>query len=135
MKTDTYFQTGWPFFPQIVSNASRIEDLTFSNDIRQSLKILFTTLPGERIAHPLYGCDLLQFMFKPINNSLLSEMENTIRTAIELYETRINLVLIDIQQHKDVDNRIDIEVFYELSTTNSRFNMTIPFYIMEGVIN
>lgn len=135
MKIDTFLQTGWPFFPQIVSNASRISDLSFSEDVRQSLQILFTTLPGERLAHPLYGCDLMQFMFKPINNSLISDMENTVRTAIELYETRINLILIDIRKHQDVDNRIDIEIFYELSATNSRFNMTIPFYIMEGVVN
>ena len=135
MKNDTFLQTGWAFFPQIVSNASSINDLSYSEDVRQSLKILFTTLPGERLAHPLYGCDLIQFMFKPINNSLISDMENTVRTAIELYETRIKLILIDIRKREDVDNRIDIEILYELSTTNSRFNMTIPFYIMEGVVN
>jgi uncharacterized protein len=135
MKIDTFLQTGWPFFPEIVSNASRISDLSYSVDIRQSLQILFTTLPGERLAHPLYGCDLMQFMFKPINNSLLSDMENTVRTAIELYETRINLIFIDIRRSLTSDNRIDIEIFYEISATSSRFNMTIPFYIMEGTIN
>lgn len=132
---DAFLHTGWPFFPQIVSNASRIGDLDYSNDIRQSLHILFTTLPGERLAHPLYGCDLLQFMFKPINNSLISDMENTIRTAIELYETRISLIMIDIRRNQNTDNRLDIELFYEMSATSSRFNMTIPFYIMEGVVN
>lgn len=134
MRFDSFLQTGWSFFPQIVDDARRISDLTYPNDIRQSLQILFTTLPGERIAHPLYGCDLLQFVFKPINNSLITDMRTTIETAIELYETRIDLILVDIRVNAEVNHRIDIEIIYELSLTNSRFNMTIPFYIMENGI-
>lgn len=131
MKFDSIFQTGWAFFPQIVDNASRINDVTLREDISESLHILFTTLPGERIAHPLYGCDLLQFVFKPINNSLITDMKNTIETAIQLYETRIVLIAIDIKVNENVNHRIDIEIIYELSKTNSRYNMTIPFYIMD----
>ena len=133
MKFDTFYQTGWTFFPQIVKNGSDINDLTYSRDIVESLRILFTTLPGERIAHPLYGCDLIQYMFKPINNSLISSIRNTVQTAIELYETRIIILEIDIKVNEDVDHRLDIEIIYLLSTTSSRYNMTIPFYIMEGL--
>lgn len=133
MKFDTFYQTGWTFFPQIVKNGSDINDLTYSRDIVESLRILFTTLPGERIAHPSYGCDLIQYMFKPINNSLISSMRNTVQTAIDLYETRIIILEIDIKVNEEVDHRLDIEIIYLLSTTSSRYNMTIPFYIMEGL--
>ena len=135
MKFDSIFQTGWAFFPQIIENASKINDLTLSEDIRQSLMILFTTLPGERMAHPLFGCDLMQFVFKPINNSLIADMRNTVETAIQLYETRIVLLDVAIQVNEEVNHRIDIDILYEVSSTNSRYNMTIPFYIMEQGIN
>lgn len=133
MKFDTFYQTGWPFFPQIVANGSRVSDLIYSQDIVESLKILFTTLPGERIAHPLYGCDLIQYMFKPINNSLISDIQNTVRTAIELYEVRIIIVDIVVKVNDEIDHRLDIDIMYLLSATSSRYNMTIPFYIMEGL--
>ena len=135
MKFDSIFQTGWAFFPQIIDNASKINDLTLSEDIPQSLMILFTTLPGERMAHPLFGCDLMQFVFKPINNSLITDMRNTVETAIQLYETRIVLLDVAIQVNEEVNHRIDIDILYEVSSTNSRYNMTIPFYIMEQGIN
>jgi len=135
MKFDSIFQTGWAFFPQIVDDARRTNDLTLHEDIRESLQILFTTLPGERIAHPLYGCDLIQFVFKPINNSLITDMRNTIETAIQLYETRIVLIEVDIRVNEEINHRIDIDIIYELSKTNSRYNMTIPFYIMEQGVN
>lgn len=135
MKFDSFFQTGWAFFPQIVDDATRINDLSLRDDIRESLQVLFTTLPGERIAHPLYGCDLLQFVFKPINNSLITDLRNTIETAIQLYETRIILIEVNIVVNEEINHRIDIDIVYELNKTNSRFNMTIPFYIMDQGIN
>ncbi len=132
MKKDVFLQTGWNFFPQIISDGSRIQDLTYNNDIIQSLRILFTTLPGQRIGQQLYGCDLMQYVFKPINNSLISNMENTIRTAVTLYEPRIKLIQLKVYTNTEVPHRLDIDLVYILSKTNSRYNITIPFYIMEG---
>lgn len=135
MNFDSIFQTGWAFFPEIIDDARRINAITLREDIRESLQILFTTLPGERLAHPLYGCDLLQFVFKPINNSLITDMRNTIETAIQLYETRILLIEVDIRVNKEINHRIDIDIIYELNKTNSRFNMTIPFFLMDQGVN
>jgi phage baseplate assembly protein W len=132
MSKDAFLQTGWPFVPVVKGNGDSIENLSYNQDISESLQILFTTLPGERIAHPLYGCDLMRFMFRPINNSLLTDMEHTIRTAIILYESRIEIVELFVTAHGRIAHRLDIYVSYILTKTNSRFNMTIPFYTMEA---
>jgi len=133
MKKNVFLQTGWSFFPEITNDGARIQDLTYDADVYQSLKILFTTLPGQRIGQQLYGCDLMQYVFKPINNSLISNMENTIRTAITLYETRIKLLKLEVYVNTDVPHRVDINLVYMLNRTNSRYNITIPFYTMEGI--
>jgi hypothetical protein len=132
MFDSTYTKTGWPFMPVIEKDGTLMEPITYNQDIRESLEILFTTLPGERIGHPLYGCDLIQYMFQPINNSLLTNMDNTITTAITLYEPRITIEDLIIQVNDEVWHQIDIELIYSVSQTSSRYNMTIPFYIMEG---
>jgi phage baseplate assembly protein W len=133
MKKNGFLQTGWNFFPEIINDGARIQDLSYDEDIYQSLRILFTTLPGQRIGQQLYGCDLMQYVFKGINNSLISNMENTIRTAITLYEPRIKLIKLDINVNTNIPHRVDINLIYILSRTNSRYNITIPFYTMEGV--
>lgn len=132
MDNKAFLQSGWPFKPVFRNKGSEIEGLDYHEDIRESIEILFTTLPGERIAHPTYGCDLLKYMFKPINNSLLSEMEHTIHTAIVLYESRIELLKITVKANGFVRHQLDIDITYNLSKTNSRYNMTIPFYTMEA---
>ncbi|MBL4706956.1 MAG: GPW/gp25 family protein [Flavobacteriales bacterium] len=131
MGTNVFLKTGWSFLPRIVSDGERICQLEYHEDIWESLQILFTTLPGERLAHPLYGCDLMQYTFRPINNSLISEMHNTILTAITLYETRIEVIDIDIAKHSSELHRLDITIGYLLRSTSSRYNYTIPFYTME----
>jgi len=133
MKKNVFLQTGWNFFPEITNRGARIKDLTYSDDILQSLRILFTTLPGQRIGQQLYGCDLMQYVFKPINNSLISNMKNTLRTAITLYEPRIKLLLLDVYVDTNIPHRVNIDLIYMLSRTNSRYNITIPFYTMEGI--
>jgi phage baseplate assembly protein W len=131
MANSIFSKTGWPFLPRIVNDGQRLSDLSYTKDIRESLDILFTTLPGERLAHPLYGCDLLQFMFRPINNGLLSSMKNVIQTAITLYETRVEVLRIEITPNPTILHQLDIVIDYKLVSTSSRFNVTIPFYTME----
>jgi phage baseplate assembly protein W len=131
MKNSVFTKTGWPFFPRIVNNGERLQDLTYSSDIHESLDILFTTLPGERIAHPLYGCDLMQYMFRPINNALISEMTNTISNAIVLFEPRIKLLDVVITPNEEILYQLDISIAYMLLETSSRYNITIPFFTME----
>ncbi|MFT6500460.1 MAG: phage baseplate assembly protein W [Crocinitomicaceae bacterium] len=130
MNKRAFLQTGWPFNPVVGKDASSLENISYDQDIAESLQILFTTLPGERMAHPMYGCDLMRFMFRPINNSLLTDMEHSIRTAIILYEPRIQIVELLVRPHEVIPHQLDIYISYILSKTNSRFNMTIPFYTM-----
>ncbi|BDD04516.1 GPW/gp25 family protein [Aureibacter tunicatorum] len=128
-----YARSGWPFLPTFQNQGSQISDLSYKKDIEESLLILFTTLPGERIAHPLYGCDLWQYMFKPINNSLITSMQNTIEQSIILFEPRINLLEVKVSADSLEPYILRIELAYSLRTESSRFNLTLPFYIMEGV--
>ncbi len=133
-RLNMHANTGWSFPPEITNEGSQISTITFEQDIKESLKILFTTLPGQRIAHPLYGCDLHQFMFRPINSSLISDMEKTIRDAITLFEPRIALAVLQITPNMSVLHQLDIYLEYELRQVSTRNNITIPFYTMEETL-
>ena len=131
MIQDIYWKTGWNFLPQVVDSGSRLALLTYPDDIKESLEILFSTLPGQRIAHPNYGCDLMQYVFKPINNTLLTAMEDTIRASITLYEPRIDLQSVSVTVHPSYNYQLQIELSYILRVTNTRYDITLPFYTME----
>ncbi len=104
---------------------------TDAEDINRSLEILFTTMKGERVMQPKYGCDLAQFQFEPIDTTMLNYMEDVVRDAILYFEPRIRLIDLTMEPYEN-EGRIDITVEYEIKSTNSRFNFVFPFYKEEG---
>ena len=55
----SFLGRGWSFPPRFDDRQYTIMMVEEEEDIRQSLRILFSTLPGERLMKPDYGCDLL----------------------------------------------------------------------------
>ena len=100
-------------------------------DINSSLEILLTTIVGERIMQPEYGCNLQTFLFESINLTLIKRMEEMIKDAIIHYEARIKLLSV-VLETEVLEGKIDIRIEYKIRGTNSRFNYVYPFYIEEG---
>ncbi|KAF7785722.1 hypothetical protein PRUB_a0088 [Pseudoalteromonas rubra] len=132
MNRDEFIGKGWKF-PVGFSEYGAMLDIAVCNqDIQQSLLLLLTTIPGERIAHPLFGCDLNQYMFRSISNSLLSDIKQTILTAITLFEVRIQVLQIMVNRSVSQSVTLEIAINYQLNHTNSRYNLVIPFNLIDG---
>jgi len=134
MAEDTSFLgRGWAFppsFDQINKEAYMVSD---QEDINQSLKILLATKPGERIMNPDFGCDLLQFVFEEVSESLFSHIKTVIMDAIIRFEARIDVEEIEIEHDSNSElGVLYITIHYIIRQTNSRHNMVYPFYLLEG---
>ena len=96
------------------------------NAIKNSLRNLFNTKPGQRFLFPLYGLDLNQFLFEaitPINAQLIGEK---IVTSIEKFETRVTVVNVNVVA--DPENNlyeIDIVVQIPIFNTTTTLNTTL----------
>ncbi|MDZ7695054.1 MAG: GPW/gp25 family protein [Balneolaceae bacterium] len=127
----SFLGTGWSFPPKFSKGSGKIQMTTDEDDINRSLQILFTTMVGERVMQPRYGCDLHQFLYEPIDTSMITYMREIIRDAILYFEPRIKLLDLYLEPF-EYEGRIDITVEYEIKGTNSRFNYVYPFYQEEG---
>jgi uncharacterized protein len=127
----SFLGTGWAF--PVEFSKTTCEPLMVSDevDIWQSLQILFSTSLKERRILPDYGCNLEDYVFAPINVSLLSLLEEMIREAIQLHEPRIKLERLAITPFEN-EGRLDILISYIVRSTNTRFNRVYPFYYQEG---
>ena len=101
-------------------------------DIRESLMILLSTRPGERIMQPAYGCGLHAMVFETVNESTVTEIRDLIERAILFYEPRINLEGVEVEMEDVYEGRLDIRIDYTIRQTNTRSNMVYPFYFIEG---
>lgn len=79
-------------------NTSR-RDIKVSYDeeaIKNSLKNIFNTRPGERFLIPTFGCNLWGYLFQPVTQMVAKQIGNTILDAIEKWEPRVNVENITV---------------------------------------
>ena len=122
---------GWGFPVNFDKTLSTIKMSTGNDDIIESIKILLSTIPGERHMHPDYGCDLSSLSFEPLTSSLKSSIKEIIKTAILLYESRITVENIKFEDNT-IDGKIFIHIIYIIKSTNTRTNLVYPYYIIEA---
>ena len=129
MKINTDFLgIGWSFPPEFTKTEGNVTMTTDVEDINNSLIILLSTRPGERVMFPNYGCDLQEMLFKPLDLTLITQMRGIIERAILYHEPRINIIAIDITTIEESEGEVLIHIDYEVRNTNTRSNMVFPFY-------
>jgi phage baseplate assembly protein W len=123
---------GWSFPPAFDHASATVEMLENEADIRSSLEILLSTLPGERVMLPRYGCNLEALLFESLDTTTKTLVIDLIQTAILLYEPRIDVEKIKLSPDGDFEGIVLIEIEYHIRSTNTRSNMVFPFYKQEG---
>lgn len=133
MEDRPYLGTGWAFPPHFMKAHQKGAVLVSAEeDIRQSLWILLSTLPGERIFRFDYGCDIRQWVFSKMNLSEKTLITDVIEQAIISGEPRVLLESVDVQIKDFNEGILEIQLYYIVKETNSRSNMVYPFYFKEG---
>ena len=123
---ESFLGTGWSFPPRFTgSGAVMVSD---EADIHESLVLLFGTAAGERLFAPKYGLDMHELMFEPMSTTMRTLLLDRVRTAILIYEPRINVLNLSLDGSDPLAGRLEILLDYAVRATNSRFNLVFPFY-------
>lgn len=101
-------------------------------DIVSSLEVLLTTAPGERVMWPQYGCNLEELVFENLDTRMKTLMADKVESAILYFEPRIDIEDIRLEDSRELEGVVLIEVTYRVKSTNSRFNFVYPYYRLEG---
>ncbi|CAN7748640.1 GPW/gp25 family protein [Pseudorhodoferax sp. LjRoot39] len=124
-----FLGTGWAFPPSFDGRTLDAVLVSDEQDVRESLRILLSTAPGERVMHPTYGCGLRRLVFEQLSESLLTEIRSLIEKAILFFEQRIVLERIDFDTDALSEGVLRIGLFYTLRSTSTRDNMVFPLYL------
>lgn len=127
-----YLGRGWSFPPTFNRQRGGVDMLEDEADIASSLEILLTTALGERTMLPQYGCNLDELVFESLDTRMKTLMADKVQTAILFFEPRIEIETVRLDDSRELEGLILIEVVYTVKATNSRFNFVFPFYKLEG---
>jgi phage baseplate assembly protein W len=134
----SFLGNGWAFPPTFakqplaVGGGGKVALASGEDDIRQSLTILLSTTPGERIMQPAFGCGIKSHVFDTLSTSVITEIKNLVERAVLFFEPRITLHNVLVRDDDAIHGRLDILLEYTVRTTNTRSNMVYPFYLLEG---
>lgn len=76
-----------------------VRDLILNYDygaVRNSIFNLFNTLPGQKILNPLFGLNLVQYLFQPLDEVTANLIGNKILEGITTFEPRVNIENINV---------------------------------------
>lgn len=128
MGKKSFWGRGWSFPPEFEQGKTVTQMVKDEEDIRQSLRILFSTSIGERFNRQ-YGCNLNDFVHEVMNPTILRVMEERIRQAVILYEPRIDLEKVIFDLSHEMEGMLVIELVYYIRQLNVESNLVYPFYL------
>jgi phage baseplate assembly protein W len=85
--------------------------------VRQSLVMLLSTSPGERVMRPDYGCDLQRLLFWPNDATTAGLAIHHVRRAVERFETRVEVLSVDAGADPQTPDRLSIVLAYRILAT------------------
>jgi phage baseplate assembly protein W len=129
-----FLGTGWKFPPEFSLESAGVEMVSATDDIRESLRILLSTSPGERVMVPEFGCALWRMVFEKLDVTTITEIQELVREAILHWEPRITVDSVSAEADRDVAGLVHIDVRYTIRRTNTRSNFVYPFYLNEATI-
>ena len=123
---------GWHFPVQLDLANGRVAETEHEADIRQAIRIIIETAPGERAMRPDFGCGIHELVFEATDTTLLQRVRSEVEAALTRYEARIELTSIDVATGPGSDGQLLIELEYRVRLTNQVGNLVYPFYFREG---
>ena len=107
-----------------ISPTGGIDMVEDQASVRQAILLLLSTIPGERVMRPDYGCDLHKVIFSPNDNTTAGLAIHYVRQALDRWEPRIQVTFLDADPNPQEPGRLDIVLEYRLRRTERTDQLT-----------
>lgn len=90
-----------------------VSSVTNENSIKQAIKNLILTVPGEKPFQPLVGSRVYELLFEPLDPFTVDAIQDEIINTITQHEKRVQLVNVDVTPIYE-NNKINVTVEYQV---------------------
>jgi uncharacterized protein len=108
---------GWPFLP--VPEGGALSYPTLDQSVRDSIRIILTTRPGEQLMTPFFGAGLQNFLDEGNTVALRRAIQSTILSTLQQYEKRITVDAVDVATIDGAPSEVHVQIHYRVLRSNS----------------
>ena len=83
------------------------------NSIKQAVKNLILTAPGEKPFQPLVGSSVTDLLFEPLDAFTVDTLADEIKQTINQYEPRVSLTNVEVTPIEE-SNKINVSIEYQV---------------------
>lgn len=109
-------QTGWPLLSLPDANG-QLHYPTVEESVRQSIKIILLTRPGEQLMRPGFGAGLENFLHEPNTLVTRKRIQDLVSKSLNRWESRIILNQVEVEEVPESPTQIRIQILYQLRRT------------------
>ena len=102
----------------VLSPAGRLAGVSGHDAVRQAIILLLTTIPGERVMRPGYGCPLHRLMFAPNDATTAGLAIHYVRQSLKRWEPRIEIVRLDAGVDSAAPSQLTVSLDYRVRGNN-----------------
>lgn len=81
--------------------------------VKESIRNLILTDRGERLFQPNIGSDIRRMLFENMDNSTIELIKDLVKNTIQNYESRVNLIGVDVLSSID-SLKVDIIITFNI---------------------
>jgi phage baseplate assembly protein W len=94
--------------------------------VRQAILLLLSTVPGERVMRPDYGCELYRIAFMPNDDTTAGLAMHYVRRALDLWEPRVQVLRLDASRDASEPGQLNIDLVYKVRSTQQVEHFRLP---------
>ncbi len=95
------------------ANTKDVAAVINDNAIKQSIRNLILTVPGEKPFQPSIGSRISELLFEPLDNFTSDAVRQEVINTIQQYEPRVNLTSVVINTRFS-ENAFDVVIEYKI---------------------
>ena len=127
-----FLGVGWAFPVRPGDGSGDVAMAVHEEDIRQAVRLILETNPGERVMRPDFGAGLRALVFEPLNITTMALVRHRVEQALVVWEPRIEVMEVAVTANRQIRNRLDIDIRYRVRAANTFYNLVFPFFLQEG---
>tara|TARA_Y100000004_G_scaffold190021_1_gene246513 strand:+ start:390 stop:758 length:369 start_codon:yes stop_codon:yes gene_type:complete len=101
-----------PITKDSINGYTMIDD--FKTLIKQNLKMLVLTSPGERIMEPEFGVGIRNYLFENFNNTIYKEIDTNIRKQVDMFMPAVKIIEVNFQGSNEDVNLLGISILFTI---------------------
>jgi phage baseplate assembly protein W len=109
---------GWPLLP-VPDEQGRINYPSLEHSVRESIRVILSTQPGEQLMRPEFGAGLSEFLHEPNTLVTRRRIRDRVQEALARWERRIDVDRVEVREVAAAPSQLRLEIAYRLVRTGA----------------